>query len=231
MKTLLIEDNPELRRMIARHLTTCGLAMAVDAFGTADEGRTALALATYDILLLDLGLPDGDGIELIADVAFNAAAHMPIIVITARDALESRIAGLNAGADDYLIKPFDLLELQARVQAVLRRPGERRSGELRCGDVTFDATSREAFVEGRPMDLTRREAALLEELLRADGRTVVRDLLEERLYSFEQPVTPNAIDAVVSRLRRKLELLGSTARIQTKRSIGYRIAPDLEPSS
>lgn len=224
MKALLIEDNPELRGMIAAHLTTCGLA--VDAFATGVEARAALALSTYDILLLDLGLPDGDGLELITEVTSRQSYHMPIIVITARDALPSRIAGLNAGADDYLVKPFDLLELQARIQAVLRRPGERKSAILACGDVTFDTGSREGFVGILAIQLARREAAMLEELLKAAGRTVVRDILEERLYSFNEPVTPNAIEAVVSRLRKKLELLGSTAQIQTKRGIGYRISGD-----
>lgn len=224
MKALLIEDNPELRRMIAAHLETCGVA--VDPFATGEDARAALALSSYDILLLDLGLPDGDGLDLVAEVTARPQFRMPIIVITARDALASRLAGLNAGADDYLVKPFDLLELGARVQAVLRRPGERQTGTLSCGDLTFDVTSREGFVANCDMHLARREAAMLEELLRAVGRTVVRDVLEERLYTFNEPVTPNAIEAVVSRLRKKLALLGSTARIQTKRGIGYRISDD-----
>ncbi len=224
MKALLIEDNPELRGMIAAHLATCG--MAVDAFATGEEGRAALALSTYDILLLDLGLPDGDGLELITETTSRPNFHLPIIVITARDALSSRLAGLNAGADDYLVKPFDLLELHARMQAVLRRPNERQSGILTCGDVTFDIGEREGFVGNRAMRLPRREAAMLEELLRAAGRTVVRDVLEERLYAFNEPVTPNAIEAVVSRLRKKMERLGSTTRIETKRGIGYRISDD-----
>ncbi len=224
MKALLIEDNPELRGMIAAHLAARGLA--VDAFATGEEGRAALALSTYDILLLDLGLPDGDGLELITDITSRPNLHLPIIVITARDALSSRLEGLNAGADDYLVKPFDLLELHARMQAILRRPSERQSGILTCGDVTFDTGEREGFVEGRAMRLPRREAAMLEELLRAAGRTVIRDVLEERLYAFNEPVTPNAIEAVVSRLRKKMELLGSTIRIETKRGIGYRISND-----
>lgn len=224
MKILLVEDNPELRGMIADHLDGCGFT--VDAFATADEGRTAFSLATYDVLLLDLGLPDGDGLDLIGTVAARTDISLPIIVISARGALSSRIEGLNAGADDYLIKPFDLLELQARVHAVLRRPGGRKSGTLSLGDVTFDTRSREAFVRNRPMNLARREAAMLEELLKTAGRVVVRDALEERLYAFNEPVTPNAIEAVVSRLRRKLEIFGSTTRIETKRGIGYRIASE-----
>ncbi|ODU19545.1 MAG: hypothetical protein ABS87_13830 [Sphingomonas sp. SCN 67-18] len=224
MKALLIEDNPELRGMIAAHLATRGLA--VDAFATGEEARAALALSTYDILLLDLGLPDGDGLELITEITSRPNLHLPIIVITARDALSSRLDGLNAGADDYLVKPFDLLELHARIQAILRRPSERQSGILACGDVTFDMGERDGFVGGRAMRLPRREAAMMEELLRAAGRTVIRDVLEERLYAFNEPVTPNAIEAVVSRLRKKMELLGSTIRIETKRGIGYRISDD-----
>ena len=221
-KALLIEDNTELRGMIAAHLITCGLV--IDAFGTCDEGRAALALSTYDILLLDLGLPDGDGFELLNEITSRPNSHIPIIIITARDALDSRLAGLSAGADDYLIKPFDLLELHARMLAILRRPGERQSEILVCGDVTFDTGEREGFVSSRPMRLPRREAAMLEELLKAASRTVVRDVLEERLYAFNEPVTPNAIEAVVSRLRKKMEVLGSIAQIETKRGIGYRIS-------
>ena len=228
MKVLLIEDNPELRGMIAAHLATRGFA--VDAFATGGEARTALALSTYDILLLDLGLPDGDGLELIAEITSRPNFHLPMIVITARDALSSRIAGLNAGADDYLVKPFDLLELQARMQAVLRRPSERQSGTLVCGNVMFDTSAREGYVRSCAMLLPRREAAMLQELLNAVGRTVVRDVLEERLYAFNEPVTPNAIEAVISRLRKKLERLGSTARIHTKRGIGYRISQDPDPT-
>ena len=212
--------------MIAAHLATCGFS--VDALATGEEGRAALTVATYDILLLDLGLPDGDGLQLIEEISRQPETHVPVIVITARDALSSRIAGLNAGADDYLLKPFDLFELQARIQAVLRRPRGRHTGILTCGDLKLDISSREGLVGVRTLDLARREAAMLEELLRADGRTVVRDVLEERLYSFNEPVTPNAIEAVVSRLRRKLEVLGSSARILTKRGIGYRITDEPE---
>ena len=228
MKALLIEDNPELRSMISSHLAAGGFI--VDALASGDQARAALTASTYDILLLDLGLPDCDGLNLVTEFAHRSGTP-PIIVITARDSLSSRLAGLHAGADDYLVKPFDLLELQARVHAVLRRPRERNTGTLACGDVKLDLVSREGFVGSRAMMLARREAAMLEVLLRAEGRTVVRDVLEERLYSFNEPVTPNAIEAVVSRLRRKLEMLDSKTRIQTKRGIGYRISddPDVTP--
>lgn len=224
MKALLIEDNSELRSMIAAHLNACGLA--VDGFASGEEGRTALALSSYDILLLDLGLPDGDGLELIAEVSAQSDFHVPIIIITARDSLTSRVAGLEAGADDYLVKPFDLLELQARIQAVLRRPRERQTKKLEYGDVQFDVTSREGFVANHAIPLARKEAAMLEELLRAKGRMVIRDVLEERLYTFNEPVTPNAIEAVVSRLRKKLQSFDSSTKIRTQRGIGYCLSVD-----
>lgn len=223
MKALLIEDNPELRGMIGSHLVSAGFV--IDALATGDQARAALAASTYDIVLLDLGLPDCDGLDLVAELARRSDTP-PIIVITARDSLTSRLAGLHAGADDYLVKPFDLLELHARVHAVLRRPRGRSTGFLSCGHLKLDLLSREGFVGDRPMALARREAAMLEVLLRAEGRTVVRDVLEERLYSFDEPVTPNAIEAVVSRLRRKLEALGSKTRILTNRGIGYRMTQE-----
>lgn len=228
MKALLIEDTLKLRGMITAHLTGCGYI--VDGFSTGEAGLAALATSKYDILLLDLGLPDCDGLDLIAKIVVQPEAP-PVIVITARDAIAARIAGLDAGADDYLVKPFDLHELQARVHAVLRRPREKRTGKLACGDLELDLLSREGSVNGRAMTLARREAAMLEILLRADGRTVVRDVLEERLYSFDEPVTPNAIEAVVSRLRRKLEAFGAATSIQTQRGIGYRLEHGLSGAS
>ncbi len=143
--------------------------------------------------------------------------------MTARDALEDRVRGLDAGADDYIVKPFALAELEARLRAVLRRPGGRDGPVRACGRLLFDVTARAASVDGVPLDLTRREAALLEELLRVGGRVVVKDTLEERLYGFDEPVTPNALEAAVSRLRRRLGEAGAGVRIETKRGIGYRL--------
>jgi DNA-binding response OmpR family regulator len=143
--------------------------------------------------------------------------------------LPDRIRGLDAGADDYLVKPFDLLELEARLRAILRRPGGRRGETAGCGRLMFDMNSREASVDGIPLDLHRRELALLEHLLRANGRLVVREALEERIYGLDEAVTPNALEALVSRLRRKLEAGRTGARIETRRGIGYRLVPD-EPA-
>lgn len=228
MRALIVEDEPALMDFLCTLLTNAGLV--VDRTASIDAALSALRAAPFDIAVIDRRLPDGDGLSIVK--AMSAQDPRPaFLLLTARDAKADVVEGLNGGADDYLVKPFDLLELEARIQAVLRRPGERQTGMLSCGDLTFDVTSREGFVGNRAMRLARREAAMLEELLRAAGRTVVRDVLEERLYTFNEPVTPNAIEAVVSRLRRKLEVFGSSTRIQTKRGIGYRISDEPELAS
>lgn len=223
MKLLLIEDDLPLRTLVQEHLISLGFA--VDGFGRADEARAAIGLIDYDLMLLDLNLPDGDGAALLQAAHAMTGRHLPVVILTARDALEDRLRLLNAGADDFILKPFDLLELEARLRAVLRRPGMRREQRLVCGDLSFDMVSRTATVAEREIGLSRRESALLEELMRAAERTVVRELLEERLYSFSEPVTPNALEASVSRLRRRLKAAGVSVEIETKRGIGYRLVP------
>ncbi|EQD44022.1 two component transcriptional regulator, winged helix family, partial [mine drainage metagenome] len=162
-----------------------------------------------------LGLPDTDGIQLLA--ALRALhAEVPAIVVTARDGLDDRLLGLNSGADDYIVKPFNLLELEARLRAVLRRVGSRRDSCYTLGGVTFDTVTREATAFGRPLDLTRREAALLEELLRMPGQVITKDLLEDRLYALEDAGSANALEAAVSRLRRKLAGAQVPLSIETK---------------
>ena len=130
---------------------------------------------------------------------------------------------MNTGADDYIVKPFELVELEARLRAVLRRPGVREDIVLSYGPLALDTVSREASVRGVLLDLSRREAALLEELLRAAGRIVVKDTLEDRLYALDRSVTANALEAIVSRLRKKLAAAHASVRIDTKRGVGYRL--------
>jgi two-component system, OmpR family, response regulator QseB len=221
MRVLLVEYHPALREMVAGHLARRGFA--VDAVARAREAHAALAGVAYDGLLLDLDLPDADGMTVLSAVRAGAAGNLPVLIVTARDALEDRVRGLNAGADDYIVKPFDLVELEARLRAVLRRPGTRDSPSLSVGALSFDPASRQASVNGVVLDLARRETDLLEQLLRAAGRTVVKDALEERLYSFGESVTPNALEAVVSRLRKRLANAAGGVRIETKRGIGYRL--------
>jgi len=221
MKLLLVEDNHELQKLVAGHLVSAGFA--IDRAGTLNQAREAMAMTSYDLLLLDLGLPAGeDGGDLLTDK--DGAPLPPVIVLTARDAVPERIRLLNSGADDYLIKPFDLLELEARIHAVLRRPRLRDETLLTCGDLTLAPQNGDLQVNGVAMEASRRERALLEELLRHAGRTVVREALEDRLYSFDEAVTPNALEQIVSRLRRRLSRAGSTVTIDTKRGIGYRLS-------
>ena len=221
MKVLLVEDHAAMREMISDHLVERGFT--VDAVGCAEDGYAALAVASYDALILDLGLPDADGMELLKEARALSAGHLPALIVTARDALEDRARGLNAGADDYIVKPFELVELEARLRAVLRRPGVREDIILTYGPLAFDTTTREASVGGTVLDLSRREAALLEELLHAAGRIVVKDTLEERLYALNQPVTGNALEAIISRVRKKLAGANAGVRIDTKRGVGYRL--------
>jgi two-component system, OmpR family, response regulator QseB len=221
MRVLLLEDHPALREMMTDHLAQRGFA--VDPVGCAGDARVALDAVSYDVLILDLGLPDGDGIAILREIRTRTAGGLPILVVTARDALEDRVQGLNAGADDYIVKPFDLLELEARLRAVLRRPGTRDELTLCCGGLAFDPASRQTTVGGVVLDLTRRETDLLEQLLRAAGRVVIKDVLEDRLYSFGEPVTTNAVEAAVSRLRKRLANAAGGVRIETMRGIGYRL--------
>ena len=202
MRVLLLEDHAALREMIGDHLVRRGFA--VDAVACGSDALSAVATTSYDALVLDLGLPDVDGMEVLAAVRARTGSQLPALIVTARDRIDDRVLGLNAGADDYIVKPFDLSELEARLRAVLRRPGARSDASLRCGRLVFDAASRGASVDGRLLDLSRREAALLEDLLRASGRIVVKDALEERRYAFDEPVTTNALEVLVSRLRKKL---------------------------
>ena len=146
MRVLLVEDHPALREMMTDHLAQRGFA--VDPVGCAADARAALDAVTYDLLILDLGLPDVDGMVILRETRARTAGGLPILLVTARNSLEDRLQGLNAGADDYILKPFDLLELEARLRAVLRRPGTRAPPNVRVGKLNFDPASRQASVNG-----------------------------------------------------------------------------------
>jgi two-component system, OmpR family, response regulator QseB len=221
VRVLLVEDHRAMREMIAAHLRQRGFA--VDSVTCGEEGLAAAAAATYDVVILDLGLPDMDGMAVLRHLRGGHHLDLPALIITARDSIEARVSGLDAGADDYVLKPFDLAELDARLRAVLRRPGARREAVYCYGDLSFDTVSRAAMIADMGLDLTRREASVLEELIRAAGRIVVKDTLEDRLYGFDDDVSGNALEASVSRLRRKLAAAGSAVRIEARRGIGYRL--------
>ena len=232
VKILLVEDNPSLTEMIAAFLRERGFA--VDAVTTGTDALAALGGASYDALILDLGLPDMDGMEVLRALRARDTRHasmLPALILTARDAVGHRVTGLNEGADDYILKPFDLGEFEARLRAVLRRPGARDTPLLQFGDVRFDSGSRTAQVHDQPLDLTRREAALFEELVRKAAQIVVRDLLVERLYGLDEDVSANALEATISRVRRKLASHKAGVRIETLRGIGYRLSLGADPSA
>jgi DNA-binding response OmpR family regulator len=221
MKILLVEDHAPMRAMVADYLVERGFA--VEAVGDGDQALAAAGVAAFDAVILDLGLPDIDGLKVLAALRRRLEDAPPALILTARDGVEDRIRGLNAGADDYLVKPFALPELEARLRAILRRPGPRQGKLYALGELSFDTVAREARAGGGPIDLTRREAAVLEELMRTAGKVIAKDLLEDRLYALDDAGSANALEAAVSRLRKKLAAAHVAARIETKRGIGYRI--------
>jgi DNA-binding response OmpR family regulator len=220
MRLLLIEDNERLGQLIRDGLTKDGLA--VDWQQTLEDGEATLEAAAFDLVLLDLGLPDGDGLDLIRRLR-RASDTIPILVLTARGGLSDRVTGLDAGADDYLVKPFDIVELSARCRALLRRPVQGLTPVLSVGKLTFDTASRQAAHEGELIELSRREAGLLEVLMRRAGAVLTKQALEEAVYDFNEPVTPNAVEVAISRLRRRLDDAGAKDLLHNVRGIGYML--------
>lgn len=221
MRLLIVEDEPRIVEVLT---ATFEMAhFAVDAAATAGRAGEMLHTVAYDAAILDLGLPDGDGLELLA-AARASGLTTPILVLTARDAVEDRVKGLDGGADDYLVKPFATIELVARVNALLRRPGGALGTLLVEGNVAFDTIGREARVGEVSLPLSRREAAVLEHLLRRAGRTVPRAVLEDKLYGFDQEVESNAVPVHIHHLRRKLKACGAAVQIHTVRGVGYLLA-------
>ncbi len=219
MRVLLVEDHMPLADAVKDALQRAGFT--VDHVGTAEDAREIARLADYALVLLDLGLPDDDGLRLLPDLRRDG--RVPVIVLTARDQLTDRLAGLDGGADDYVVKPVEMPELVARCRAVLRRPGDRSDRLLRIGVLELDTAARSVTVNDTPVTLGRREVAVLEQLMRATGRVVARRVLEEAIYGFDDEVSPNALDAAVSRLRRGLETVQGTPPIVTVRGIGWML--------
>ena len=187
---------------------------------SASDARAALEVNPYDAVILDLGLPDGDGLTLLKDMRARGNA-VPVLVLTARDAVEHRVAGLDTGADDYLIKPFAMSEVIARIKALLRRPEGALGALLKSGNIAFDTIGRDLRVGETVLVLPRRESAILEHLMRRAGRVVPKTVLEEKLYGIDDELGSNAIPVHVHHLRRKLMDRGATVEIHTVRGVGY----------
>jgi len=218
MRILLIEDHRRLADAIVAGLAKEGFGL--DAFGTAEEGEAAARTAAYDAIILDLGLPDRDGIGWLK--ALRVAGNpTPVLILTARDAVEARVCGLDAGADDYLLKPFAMKELAARLRALLRRPEGVLGAVLKVGNVELDSNSRTVSVNGHPKPIPRRELDVLELLMRRAGQVVSRAVLEDKVYGLSDTVLPNALEAAVSRLRKRLPHAESGMSIHAMRGVGY----------
>ena len=223
-RILLVEDDPALAREIIRALERDH--WPIDHVSSLGEAFEAVIQLPYRAILLDRRLPDGDGIGLIP-AARSRASPPAIIFLTARDDLADRVEGLDAGADDYLVKPFALEELLARLRATCRRPGQaNRPAPIEVAGLSYDADTREVLAGGRAIAVPGRELFLLELLVRRAGRVVQRGHIEAELYGLDVEVSANALDALVSRLRRRLEEEDAGVEIRTVRGVGYRLAPD-----
>lgn len=218
MRLLLVEDEAEMAAALSAALLK--FDVVVDHVFSLDLAREAIAEPVHDAIILDRQLPDGDGLSLVPDLRARRSG-VPVIVLTARGEVNDRVLGLDAGADDYLAKPFALEELLARLRAVLRRPSAMAPTLARVGKLTFNFASRDVTIDGQPLELRRRELLVLETLIRRHGRTVLRTVLEEAVYSFDDEIQSNALDSHISRLRRKLDAAGAEIEIHNIRGVGY----------
>ena len=225
MRLLVIEDEDRLSGILRSKLGDAGFA--VDIAGSAGDAEAALELINYDAAVLDLGLPDGDGLSVLASVR-RLGKTLPILILTARDAVEDRVAGLDAGADDYLTKPFAMTELIARIKALLRRPGGVLGITLDAGNASLDTIGRELTIAGSPIHLSRRELAILEQMMRRFGRIVPKAVLEEKLYGIDEEPESNTIPVHVHHLRRQLQAANASLAIHTIRGVGYILTEDKE---
>jgi DNA-binding response OmpR family regulator len=220
MRILIVEDDEPLRSLLQRGLSEDG--HVVDTLPDGREANAFLATGAYDVLILDLNLPYEDGLSILRRIRSREDAT-PVLILTARDDVEDIVAGLDAGADDYLCKPFAFAELGARLRSLARRPPEWSGDVLSVADLRFDCAAREARRGERRLDLTAKEAAFLEVMMRNPGRTVTRVALEERLWDRESDRESNVLDVYARRLRLKLTAKGEPQLLQTIRGIGFRL--------
>jgi len=222
MKLLLIEDELALSEALAVVLRKEGFA--VDTASTLHSAVAAMRISTFDAVLLDLYLPDGDGMDWLRRLRVEKITT-PVIILTARDQISDRIAGLQAGADDYVVKPFNVQELLARLGAVLRRAHGTASSWLQLGTLTLDLQGRRARVGTTNIELTSKEWGVLEKLASRPGQIVQKSILDQAVYSFDDEVGSNTLEVYISRIRKKI----GKQRIETVRGLGYRLAAEGEP--
>jgi two-component system OmpR family response regulator len=218
MRILLVEDHKRLAKSIVDGLA--GFGFGVDAFPAAKDALAAKKHVAYNAIILDLGLPDRDGIDLLNEIRLSDTVT-PVLILTARDGIDDRVAGLDRGADGYVLKPFAMKELAARLRALLRRPGRALGMFLEIRNLCFDTSTREVRVNGKTIMISQREIAALEPMMRRAGGVVSKASLEDVLYGLTRDVNPNAVEAVVSRLRKRLEQAGADCTVHALRGIGY----------
>ena len=218
MRILLFEDHRRLATSVTGGLSRFG--SSVDAFTTAQEGIEATRKVVYDAIVLDLGLPDRDGLDVLRELR-DSDTGTPVLILTARDGVDDRVAGLDAGADDYVLKPFAMKELAARLRALLRRPGRSLGVVLKIGKLSLDAASRQVTIENNVIPFSLRELSALELLMRREGQVVSKAVFEDTLYGMGKTVSQNSIEVLISRLRRRLEKNNAGCSIHTLHGIGY----------
>jgi DNA-binding response OmpR family regulator len=223
MRLLIVEDNIELSRLVAAGLVAAGYE--TDIVGSVGEAREAVRSVSYAAMILDLNLPDGDGLSILIELR-RRMDPLPVLVLTARDGLQDRVNGLRNGADDYLAKPFAVVELVARLEAILRRPGQLLGSSLNLANLVYDTESRQVFIDGVPRIFSARETSVLEILLRRQGRVVPKKNVEDHIFGLTSDVASNAVEVYVSRLRKQLGEYGAKILIHTIRGVGYLMAEE-----
>jgi DNA-binding response OmpR family regulator len=217
MRILIVEDDELVADALKRGLAEAGFV--VDRVGSAEQAEPALGTGEFDLAVVDIGLPQVDGLTLVRRLR-RAGNATPVLILTARDGLADRVDALDLGADDYLVKPFELPEVAARCRALIRRTRSATSAELKVGALSLDLASRTAALSGTPLEVTPREWALLECLALDAGRVVRKEKLLRAIGGWDEELTPNAVEVYVSRLRGKL---GDAVAIRTVRGLGYRL--------
>lgn len=220
MRILLVEDNRRLNESLRAMLEEDGYA--VDSAFDGLDGEEMGLMPVYDVIILDIMLPGKDGVEVCRSLR-NQRITTPILMLTARDALDDRVQGLDSGADDYLVKPFEVDELRARIRALMRRESTAKSGTLQIADLVLDPAKHLVTRAGRPVELTAKEFALLEYLMRNANHLVTRERAEEHLWSYDRMIASNVVDVYIRRLRRKLDDGYDVKLLETLRGAGYRI--------
>ena len=224
MRLLVVDDNAKLRQLLVGLFT--GARYTVDAVGSASDALEAMAVASYDLVLMELTLPDSHGTGLVRTMR-RRGLGIPVLIGSSVTDVERRVEALDDGADDFLLKPYSSDELLARVRALLRRPPAMLNRVISVGNVSLDMKSHALRVDGDALDMPRREIAVLETLMRNRARLVAKRTLEEAVYSFDEEVSPNAIEAAISRVRRRLDGAGASITINASRGLGYVLSERL----